>query len=153
MISSMEPVLPLYLQSTFGLDVSKIGLVYIAAVVPSFVCTFYIPPKPTTHSSRLCTHAASPLSGWYADRGGTIVSTAICLVCALPFWVLVFIHVDLAYFLVMYALLSKCFPRCDRSLHCGDDSYSNLRPVCYRDNLTSHGRVRGSDAQPRWRRM
>lgn len=38
MISSMEPVLPLYLQSTFGLDVSKIGLVYIAAVVPSFIC-------------------------------------------------------------------------------------------------------------------
>lgn len=42
MISSMEPVLPLYLQSTFGLDVSKIGLVYIAAVVPSFICAFYI---------------------------------------------------------------------------------------------------------------
>lgn len=40
MISSMEPVLPLYLQSTFGLDVSKIGLVYIAAVVPSFICRF-----------------------------------------------------------------------------------------------------------------
>ncbi|KAL1952322.1 hypothetical protein VTO73DRAFT_1471 [Trametes versicolor] len=86
MISSMEPVLPLYLQSTFGLDVSKIGLVYIAAVVPSFI--------------------SSPLSGWYADRGGTIVSTAICLVCALPFWVLIFIHVDLAYFLAMYALLN-----------------------------------------------
>lgn len=39
MISSLEPVVPLYLQSVYGLDVSKIGLIYIAAVVPSFICT------------------------------------------------------------------------------------------------------------------
>ncbi|KAI0825235.1 MFS general substrate transporter [Trametes gibbosa] len=86
MISSLEPVLPLFLQSTYGLDASKVGLVYIAAIVPSFV--------------------SSPLSGWYADRGGTIISTFICLVGAFPFWFLLFIPSNLAYFISMYALLN-----------------------------------------------
>ena len=37
-ITTQEPALPLYLQSTYNFDVSKIGLVYIAAIVPSFIC-------------------------------------------------------------------------------------------------------------------
>ncbi|KAI0358937.1 MFS general substrate transporter [Trametes cingulata] len=86
MLTSLEPVLPLYLQSTFGLDVSKIGLIYIVAVVPSFV--------------------SSPLSGWYADRGGATTSTIVCLLGSLPFWFLIFIRVNLAYFLVMFGLLN-----------------------------------------------
>ncbi|KAI0325628.1 MFS general substrate transporter [Cubamyces sp. BRFM 1775] len=86
MISSLEPVLPLYLQSTYGFDVSKVGLVYIAAVVPSFI--------------------SSPLSGWYADRGGTIVSTVVCLVGSLPFWCLLIVRSHLAYFITMFALLN-----------------------------------------------
>ncbi|KAH9891124.1 MFS general substrate transporter [Cubamyces lactineus] len=86
MISSLEPVLPLYLQSTYGFDVSKVGLIYIAAVVPSFI--------------------SSPLSGWYADRGGTIVSTVVCLVGSLPFWCLLIIRSHLAYFITMFALLN-----------------------------------------------
>ncbi|KAJ8473714.1 hypothetical protein ONZ51_g7690 [Trametes cubensis] len=86
MISSLEPVLPLYLQSTYGFDVSKVGLIYIAAVVPSFI--------------------SSPLSGWYADRGGTIVSTVVCLVGSLPFWCLLVIRSHLAYFITMFALLN-----------------------------------------------
>ncbi|KAI0367508.1 MFS general substrate transporter [Pilatotrama ljubarskyi] len=86
MLTSLEPVLPLYLQETFGLDVSKIGLVYIVAVVPSFV--------------------SSPLSGWYADRGGTTTSTIVCLLGSLPFWFLIFIRVNLAYFLVMFGFLN-----------------------------------------------
>ncbi|KAL7285847.1 hypothetical protein ACG7TL_000956 [Trametes sanguinea] len=86
LISSTEPVLPLYLQSTFNFDVSKVGLVYIAAVVPSFI--------------------SSPVSGWYADRGGTIVSTVVCLIGAIPFWCLLVVHTNLAYFIAMYALLN-----------------------------------------------
>ena len=38
LVTTQEPVLPLYLEATYGLDTSKIGLVYIAAVVPSFIC-------------------------------------------------------------------------------------------------------------------
>ncbi|CDO70927.1 hypothetical protein BN946_scf184829.g35 [Trametes cinnabarina] len=86
MITSTEPVLPLYLQTTFDFDVSKVGLIYIAAIVPSFV--------------------SSPVSGWYADRGGTIVSTLVCLIGAIPFWCLLTVHSNLAYFIVMFALLN-----------------------------------------------
>ncbi|KAI0666238.1 MFS general substrate transporter [Trametes maxima] len=86
MISSLEPVLPLYLQAEYGLDVSKVGLVYIAAVVPSFF--------------------SAPISGWYADRGGTIISTVLCLLGSLPFWCLIIIRSHLAYFIVMFALLN-----------------------------------------------
>ncbi|KAI8983350.1 MFS general substrate transporter [Trametes punicea] len=89
MIISLEPVLPLYLQATFGFDASKVGLVYIAAVVPSFV--------------------SSPVSGWYADQGGTIVSTLVCLVGSLPFWCLLIIRSNLAYFLVMFTFLNLFF--------------------------------------------
>ncbi|KAI0761685.1 MFS general substrate transporter [Trametes elegans] len=86
MISSIEPVLPLYLQSEYGLNVSKVGLVYIAAVVPSFI--------------------SSPVAGWYADRGGAIVSTLVCLVGALPFWGVIIVQVNLAYFIAMFACLN-----------------------------------------------
>ncbi|RPD81570.1 MFS general substrate transporter [Lentinus tigrinus ALCF2SS1-7] len=85
-ITSQEPALPLYLQSTYGLDVSKVGLVYLAAVIPSFI--------------------SSPLSGWYADRGGTVTSTLVCAICTVPFYVLIFIKGPLAYFLVMFAILN-----------------------------------------------
>ncbi|KAI0719113.1 major facilitator superfamily domain-containing protein [Cerioporus squamosus] len=85
-ITSQEPALPLYLQSTYGLDVSKVGLVYLAAVIPSFI--------------------SSPLSGWYADRGGTVASTLVCATCTVPFYVLIFIKGPLAYFLAMFAILN-----------------------------------------------
>lgn len=97
--------------------------------------------------------AASPLSGWYADRGGTIVSTAICLVCALPFWVLIFIHVDLAYFLAMYALLSTYPYQYANGLYGSDSSLQTTRPVRDRNHLTRHGRVCRRNAESRRRRV
>lgn len=105
MISSVEPVLPLYLQSKYGLDVSKVGLVYIAAVVPSFICMY---TYATSYRWPLMQYViASPLAGWYADRGGTIVSTLVCLVGALPFWGVIIVQVNLAYFIAMFACLSE----------------------------------------------
>ncbi|KAI0757424.1 MFS general substrate transporter [Daedaleopsis nitida] len=85
-ITSQEPALPLYLQSTYGLNVSKVGLVYIAAIVPSFI--------------------SSPLTGWYSDRGGTLASTLVCMIGSIPFYILIFIKGPLVYFLVMFALLN-----------------------------------------------
>ncbi|RDX43975.1 MFS general substrate transporter [Lentinus brumalis] len=85
-VTSQEPALPLYLQSTYGLDVSKVGLVYLAAVIPSFF--------------------SAPLSGWYADRGGTVASTLVCAICTVPFYILIFIKGPLVYFLVMFAFLN-----------------------------------------------
>ncbi|KAI1786300.1 MFS general substrate transporter [Ganoderma leucocontextum] len=88
-LSSQEPALPLYLQSTYNFDVSKIGLVYIAAVVPSFI--------------------SSPLSGWYADRRSTIASTLICLICSLPFWCLIAFKGNIVYFILMFACINFFF--------------------------------------------
>ncbi|KAI0762569.1 MFS general substrate transporter [Fomes fomentarius] len=84
-ITSQEPVVPLYLRSIYGLTVDKIGLVYLAVVIPTFI--------------------SSPLSGWYSDRGGTTLSTLICLMGTIPFWVLIFIKGPLAYFIVMFGCL------------------------------------------------
>lgn len=36
--SSQEPVVPLYLQALWGLNSSKVGLVYLAAVIPTLFC-------------------------------------------------------------------------------------------------------------------
>jgi len=41
--TGLEPVIPPYLQSTWGLSVTQVGLVYIAAVVPNFVGKSYVP--------------------------------------------------------------------------------------------------------------
>ena len=38
-ISSEEPALPLHLQDIWNFNPSKVGLVYIAAVVPTLFCT------------------------------------------------------------------------------------------------------------------
>lgn len=113
-ITSQEPALPLYLQSTYGLDVSKVGLVYIAAVVPSFICQSSSSPSSprvcvTLLYASLTPTTASPLTGWYADRGGTIMSTLVCLVCNIPFYILIFIKGPLAYFIAMFACLSECY--------------------------------------------
>jgi len=40
--SSQEPALPLHLQAVWGLDSSKVGLVFLAAVIPTLVCAFLL---------------------------------------------------------------------------------------------------------------
>ena len=62
-------------------------------------------------------HLAAPLSGWYADRGGTVASTLACAICAAPFYILIFIKGPLAYFLVMFAVLSECTRPCRSRNH------------------------------------
>ncbi|EJF58463.1 MFS general substrate transporter [Dichomitus squalens LYAD-421 SS1] len=85
-MTSQEPALPLYLHSAYSFGVSKVGLIYIAAVVPSFI--------------------SSPLAGWYADHSGTVTSTLICLLCSLPFWILIAFKGNVAYFIAMFAFLN-----------------------------------------------
>jgi MFS transporter, DHA1 family, solute carrier family 18 (vesicular amine transporter), member 1/2 len=54
--SAQEPALPLHMQATWGYGAGKVGVVMIAAVVPTLF--------------------SSPLSGWYTDRRGTGASPA-----------------------------------------------------------------------------
>ncbi|KAI1317638.1 hypothetical protein EDD11_008066 [Mortierella claussenii] len=78
-ISVLEPILPLYLDSRFGLSKTQIGVVFLALSIPSFV---------------------SPIAGWYSDKHGAKAMSAVAIaVCAIlvvltgvpgmPFWAVV----------------------------------------------------------------
>ncbi|KAJ7693559.1 MFS general substrate transporter [Mycena rosella] len=82
--SAQEPTLPLHLQDRWGLDSGKVGLVYIAGVVPTLF--------------------SSPLAGWYTDRQGVEWLSVICIALALPWWVVMIIQKSLALFITAYAL-------------------------------------------------
>ncbi|KAL6300266.1 major facilitator superfamily domain-containing protein [Sparassis latifolia] len=82
--TSQEPALPLYLQAQWNFNASKVGLVYIAAVVPTVF--------------------SSALTGWLSDRIGTAGVTVLCLALSLPWFSLLIIRGALAFFIVVYAL-------------------------------------------------
>jgi len=82
--SAQEPTLPLHLQAVWGLDSRKVGLVYIAGVVPTLF--------------------SAPITGVYSDRHGIEWLLFICLTTALPWWVTLLVQRSLALFIVSYAL-------------------------------------------------
>ncbi|KAF8060998.1 MFS general substrate transporter [Lyophyllum atratum] len=82
--TSQEPSLPLHLQNVWGLNSGKVGLVFLAAVVPTFF--------------------SSPITGWYADKKGAEVVTFVCLLLSLPWWVVVIIQGPLALFTAAFAV-------------------------------------------------
>ncbi|KAJ7456492.1 MFS general substrate transporter [Mycena latifolia] len=84
MYSTQEPTLPLHLHDVWGLDSGKVGLVYLAGVVPTLF--------------------SAPLAGWYTDRQGVEWLSAICLILALPWWVLMIVQKSLALFITVYGL-------------------------------------------------
>ncbi|OSX67899.1 hypothetical protein POSPLADRAFT_1130162 [Postia placenta MAD-698-R-SB12] len=83
-LTSQEPALPLYLQASWRLNSSKVGLVYIAAVVPTLF--------------------SSTIAGWWVDRIGTGLITVVSLLFALPWLGLLIVQKSLAFFIVMFAL-------------------------------------------------
>ncbi|KAJ7124834.1 MFS general substrate transporter [Mycena crocata] len=82
--SAQEPTLPLHLQDIWGLNSTKVGLVYLAGVIPTLF--------------------SAPLAGWYTDRQGVEWLSAICIALALPWWVVMIIQRSLALFITAYAL-------------------------------------------------
>ncbi|KAK7064675.1 major facilitator superfamily domain-containing protein [Favolaschia claudopus] len=82
--SAQEPTLPLHLQSVWDLNSKKVGLVYLASVVPTFVST--------------------PLAGWYSDKKGTEWISVLCITLALPWFVVMILQRSLALFIVAFAL-------------------------------------------------
>lgn len=83
-LTSQEPALPLHLQAVWRLNSSKVGLVYISAVVPTLF--------------------SSTIAGWWVDRIGTGLITVVSLLFALPWLGLLIIQKSLAFFIVMFAL-------------------------------------------------
>ncbi|KAJ7630485.1 MFS general substrate transporter [Roridomyces roridus] len=86
--SAQEPTLPLHLQKIWKLDSSKVGLVYLAGVLPTLV--------------------SSPLSGFFVDRHGVEWPTVLCIAAAIPWWALMVVQHQLPLFIVAYALGAFC---------------------------------------------
>lgn len=82
--TSQEPTLPLHLQQIWRLNSSKVGLVFIAAVVPTLF--------------------SSPIAGYFADRRGSEWITISCIVLTIPWWIVITIDGPLALFITAYAL-------------------------------------------------
>ncbi|KAI0047648.1 MFS general substrate transporter [Auriscalpium vulgare] len=81
---SQEPALPLHMQRLWGYNSHKVGLVYVAAVVPTVI--------------------SSPLSGWWADHKGTEWITFLALAFAAPWWAMVTVEAHVALFIMSFAL-------------------------------------------------
>ncbi|KAJ4485521.1 MFS general substrate transporter [Lentinula aciculospora] len=81
----VEPTLPLHMQSVWGWDSSKVGLLFLAAVVPSLF--------------------SGPVTGIIADKYGTAWITLLSFICSLPWWGLMVID-NLPLFIASFALSS-----------------------------------------------
>ncbi|KAF9072699.1 major facilitator superfamily domain-containing protein [Rhodocollybia butyracea] len=94
----IEPTLPLRMQASWGFDSSKVGLVFLAAVIPTFIVTVML----------MRCLLAGPVSGLIADRYGTSWITVISFVCSLPWWGLLIINGNLPLFIASFALSNFC---------------------------------------------
>ncbi|SJL11077.1 uncharacterized protein ARMOST_14478 [Armillaria ostoyae] len=87
MISMLEnmltPVLPSHLNSLWGMDATKVGLVLLASVIPSIF--------------------APPISGWFADRLGVSAVIIATLIFAIPWYIVLILDVHLTVFITAYA--------------------------------------------------
>ncbi|KAJ7102430.1 MFS general substrate transporter [Mycena belliarum] len=82
--SAQEPTLPLHLHDVWGLNSAKVGLVYLAGVVPTLF--------------------SAPIAGWYSDHQGVEWLATICIVLAVPWWVLMILEKSLGLFITSYGL-------------------------------------------------
>ena len=86
--SGQETTLPLHLQAAWNLDSTKVGLVLLAAVVPTVICMYQC---TILIALSIYSRAASPLTGWLADKGTEWV-TVLSLLLAIPWWWVILFH-------------------------------------------------------------
>lgn len=80
----MEPTLPLRLQDLYGFGSLQVGIIYLAAVIPSLFST--------------------PLAGWLGDKVGVEWVTVGSLLLSVPFWVVLAIRGPLAQLIASLAV-------------------------------------------------
>ncbi|KAF8499074.1 MFS general substrate transporter [Russula emetica] len=86
--SLQEPTLPVYLQRTWELNSSQVGLVFFSAALPAML--------------------APPVAGWLTDHMGPEWVSFICLLLAIPCWIAVTICANLSFFVASFALENLC---------------------------------------------
>ncbi|KAI4522902.1 MFS general substrate transporter [Schizophyllum commune Loenen D] len=79
---AQEPTMPLHLEDNYGLSSSKVGLIYLAGVIPTLF--------------------SSPITGWYTDYKGAEWAISWSLLLGLPWWAVITIDGHLALFIVAY---------------------------------------------------
>ncbi|KAF7319900.1 MFS domain-containing protein [Mycena kentingensis (nom. inval.)] len=84
--TAQEPTLPLHLQSVWGLDSEKVGLIYLASVIPTLF--------------------SGPISGYYCDRVGPEYIACVCFILGIPWWAVLMVKRSLALFIAAFALAS-----------------------------------------------
>ncbi|KAF8550301.1 MFS general substrate transporter [Imleria badia] len=84
--SMQEPSLPLHLQAVWNYNSEKVGLVYMAGLLPALI--------------------SSPLAGILVDRIGADYITTTCLLLTLPWWIILALRKSIAVFIVALALQS-----------------------------------------------
>ncbi|KAL1749154.1 major facilitator superfamily domain-containing protein [Schizophyllum fasciatum] len=81
-VGAQEPTMPLHLEDVWGLSSGKVGLIYLAGVIPTLF--------------------SSPFSGWYTDRRGAEWAISWSLLLGLPWWAIITVDAHLALFIVSY---------------------------------------------------
>jgi len=84
--TSQEPVLPVRMQELYGFGSWEVGLVFLAAVLPTIV--------------------SGPLGGWFADNKGTEWVATLCIGCALPWWIVMAVRLPVGLFVTAFAIES-----------------------------------------------
>ncbi|ESK85878.1 mfs amine [Moniliophthora roreri MCA 2997] len=81
--TAVEPALPIHMNEVWNFDSTKVGLIFIAAVVPSF--------------------PSSAIAGYLTDRWGTPSIVIASLILSIPWWFVLTVN-TLGLFIVAFAL-------------------------------------------------
>ena len=102
--SFQEPTLPVHLQRTWQLNSSQVGLVFFGAALPAILgqSSLWI-----IRATKCSYYAAPPVSGWLTDYMGTEWVSFICLLLAIPSWIVVTVRAKLSFFVIAFAFESE----------------------------------------------
>ncbi|KAJ3510859.1 hypothetical protein NMY22_g15841 [Coprinellus aureogranulatus] len=84
--SSQEPSIPVHLQAVWNQNSEKVGIIFIAAVVPTLF--------------------SGPLAGWLSDKWGTEWTTPLFLILAVPWLVVMSLESSLGLFIAAFGISS-----------------------------------------------
>ncbi|KAL1744708.1 major facilitator superfamily domain-containing protein [Schizophyllum fasciatum] len=83
---AQESAMSLHLEDVWGLNSSKVGLIYFAGVVPTLI--------------------SSPIAGWFTDRNGAEWAVSFMLLLEFPWWAVLTIESHLAIFIIAFCFES-----------------------------------------------
>lgn len=104
--------MPVHLQSLYGLNSLKVGLVFLGGVIPTLICaqTFLT----SSIGIFIVILPASPFGGWWVDRYGTEWISFIAVLLTIPWFGLLIPEISLVFFIAMFCVASAylCFVPC-----------------------------------------